>query len=462
MLAGFLITMGTLGDRIGRRRLLLIGATGVRVASVLAAYASDPTLLILARALMGVAGATIVPCTLALISNMFRDPRPAGLGDRRLDGLMMGGAAVGPVVGGLLLAHFWWGSVFLLGVPAMVLLLALGPVLLPEYRDPERRPDRPGECGAVPGGRPALRLRPQGAGPARHPDRAGRGAPARDRGRRGLRRAGSCRMRDPLLDLRLFADPAFRTALIGMLVNTMLPGATMVLVTQYLQLVEGSGPARRRVVADPVRAGRHRGRADRPDRGAVDPAGDADRRRARAFRWRGLLLLTRTPDEGGPAYVVTGLSLINVGAGPLITLGTNIVLGAAPPEKAGAAAAISQTSNELGFALGIATMGALAAAVYRGHIAENLPAGVPAGAAQAAYETFAGATAAAAHLPAAVGDALLAAGRAAFTDGLHLVAAISAALLAAVAVLVLATLRHIKPFGAAGQAEEEALAGGER
>jgi MFS transporter, DHA2 family, multidrug resistance protein len=458
-LSGFLITMGTLGDRIGRRRLLLIGATAFAAASVLAAYASDPTLLILARALMGVAGATIVPCTLALISNMFRDPgqRAVAIGVWMVS--MMGGAAVGPVVGGLLLAHFWWGSVFLLGVPAMVLLLALGPVLLPEYRAPNAGRIDPASVALS---LAAVLLFVYGLKElARHGIRTVPAAVLLLGIAAGVVFARrQLRMRDPLLDLRLFADPAFRTALIGMLVNTMLPGATMVLVTQYLQLVEGLDPLAAGLWLIPCALAGIAGVqiapiAARWIRPATLIVGGL------ALSVAGLLLLTRTPDEGGLAYVVTGLSLINVGAGPLITLGTNIVLGAAPPEKAGAAAAISQTSNELGFALGIATMGALAAAVYRGHIAENLPAGVPADAAQAAYETFAGATAAAAHLPAAVGDALLAAGRAAFTDGLHLVAAISAALLAAVAVLVLATLRHIKPFGAAGRAEEEALAGGE-
>jgi DHA2 family multidrug resistance protein-like MFS transporter len=455
-LSGFLITMGTLGDRIGRRRLLLTGASAFAAASVLAAYANDPTLLILARALMGVAGATIVPSTLALISNMFRDPgqRAVAIGVWMVS--MMGGAAVGPIVGGLLLANFWWGSVFLLGVPAMVLLLVLGPVLLPEYRAPGTGRIDPLSVALslaavllfVYGLKELAR---HGVQPA--PSLALLAGIAA--GVAFVRR--QLTMADPLLDVRLFADRGFSTALVGMMVNTMLPGATMVLVTQYLQLVEG---------LDPLTAGLWMIPCALAGIAGVQIAPIAAHRVRPAYLMAGgiavsvagLILLTSTPAAGGLAHVVIGLSLINAGAGPLVTLGTNLVVGAAPPEKAGAAAAISQTSNELGFALGIATMGSLAAAVYRGAVAGDLPAGVPPAAAQAAYDTFAGAAAAAASLPGAVGDALTTVARAAFTDGLHVVAAISAVLLGAVAVLVLVTLRSVPAFGpapVAASAEEQ-------
>ena len=137
LVAGLLITMGTLGDRIGRRRLLLIGAASFGAASVLAAFASSAPMLIAARALLGVAGATLAPSTMALIFNMFADP-----GERKIAigvwiASFSAGAAIGPLVGGALLELFWWGSVFLIGVPVMALLLVLGPRLLPESRDPD-------------------------------------------------------------------------------------------------------------------------------------------------------------------------------------------------------------------------------------------------------------------------------------------------------------------------------------
>ncbi len=149
LVAGSLITMGTLGDRIGRRRLLMIGAAAFGAASVLAAFSTSAGMLIAARALLGVAGATLAPSTLSLIFNMFRDP-----GERKLAigvwiASFSAGAAVGPLVGGALLELFWWGSVFLAGVPVMVLLLVVGPRLLPESRDPDRRPARPAQRRAV-------------------------------------------------------------------------------------------------------------------------------------------------------------------------------------------------------------------------------------------------------------------------------------------------------------------------
>src|SRR5216117_55731 len=134
--AGSLITMGTLGDRIGRRRLLLIGAAAFGVASVIAAYSRSAEMLIAARALLGVAGATIAPSTLSLIRNMFHDPHQRTFAIGVWVTSYSIGGAVGPLLGGVLLEYFWWGSVFLLGVPVMVLLLVLGPVLLPEFRDP--------------------------------------------------------------------------------------------------------------------------------------------------------------------------------------------------------------------------------------------------------------------------------------------------------------------------------------
>jgi len=137
LLAGFLITMGTLGDRIGRKKLLLIGATAFGIASVLAAFSTSPAMLIAARAVLGVAGAILAPSTISLIRTLFRDPKQMGLAIGLWGTCFSAGAVIGPLVGGVMLSQFWWGSVFLLGVPAMVLLLALGPFLLPEYRDPD-------------------------------------------------------------------------------------------------------------------------------------------------------------------------------------------------------------------------------------------------------------------------------------------------------------------------------------
>src|SRR5882757_9550792 len=134
--AGFLITMGTLGDRIGRRKLLLIGALAFAAASALAAYANTAGLLIAARALLGVAGATLLPSTLSLVRNMFHHEGQRAFAIGLWTTCFSTGTMLGPLVGGFLLGHFWLGSVFLMGVPVMVLFLILGPIFLPEYKDP--------------------------------------------------------------------------------------------------------------------------------------------------------------------------------------------------------------------------------------------------------------------------------------------------------------------------------------
>src|SRR3989449_9252615 len=174
LVAGLLITMGALGDRIGRRRLLLIGAAAFGVASVLAAFSTSAEMLIATRAALGIAGATLAPSTLSLIRNMFRDS-----GERRFAiGVWItsysAGGAIGPLVGGILLEHFWWGSVFLAGVPVMALLLAVGPALLSEFRDPEAGPAGAGGAGLAPsGGAPADRRFRRGPRELRRTRRAG-------------------------------------------------------------------------------------------------------------------------------------------------------------------------------------------------------------------------------------------------------------------------------------------------
>ena len=426
LLSGFLITMGAVGDRVGRRRLLFGGAAVFGVASVMAAYADSPAMLIAARALLGIAGAAMGPTTLALITGMFPDPkqRATAIGVWLMS--LMGGSAIGPVVGGVLLGHFWWGSVFLIAVPAMVLLLALGPALLPKDR-PERRP-APLDVASVALSLAAILPAVYGIKElARHglePTPLAALVVGLLFTAAFLRRQRT--LRDPLVDLRLFRERTFRTALGGMFVNTLLPGATMVLITQYLQLVAGYQPLRAGLALLPaVAAGLIATQvaplAARRIRPAPLIAGGL------AVSVVGLLLLTGATDA---TAVITGMALFNIGAGPLVTLGTGIVVGAVPAEKAGSAASLSQTANEFGFALGVAVLGSVAAAVYR----HSAPAG--------AGDSLTAAPA-----------ALLDQARAAYTDGLHLVAAISAVAVAITAVLCLRALRHLRPVGQ-HQAEE--------
>ena len=240
LVGGSLITMGTLGDRIGRRRLLLTGAVAFGAASVLAAFSFSAELLIGARALLGIAAATLAPSTLSLIRNMFIDAKERTFAIGVWIASFSAGGAIGPLLGGLLLEHFWWGSVFLLNVPVMMLLLALGPVLLPEFRDPKAgrldlvsarviargpahrdlRDKRIAESGQVV--LPALAM--VAGPPSASRSCAGRAAP------------------DPLVDLSLFRSPAFSASLAVNILGFFIAFGTFLFIAQYLQLVLGMGP----------------------------------------------------------------------------------------------------------------------------------------------------------------------------------------------------------------------------
>ncbi|MFG3260446.1 MFS transporter [Streptomyces sp. NPDC048172] len=451
MIAGFLVAMGTLGDRIGRRRLLLVGASAFGVASVAAAYATGPELLIAARLVLGIAGATLMPSTLSLITNLFRDARQRGLAIAVWATMFSVGIALGPVVGGVLLEHFWWGSVFLLGVPVMAVLLVAGPLLLPESRDPAPgRLDLPSVLLSL----TALLPLTYGIKELSHGFGAGALAPLAVglgsavwfvRRQRGLD--------SPLLDVRLFADRVFSSALVVLLLSTLTVGGIYLFVTQYLQLVAGKSaleaglwllpPAGALVLASlvaPVLARRYRP-------GTVIGA-------FLGVSAAGYLLLTQVGADSGVGLLVAGFVLVYTGASPVMALGTDLIVGSAPPEKAGAASAISETSTELGVALGVAVLGSAGTAVYRERIAHALPAeALPEGASDAARDTLAGASAAAEELPGTAANELLGAAHAAFADGMTVAALISAVVVAGIAVLAVTGLRRVPPTGAEGSAE---------
>jgi DHA2 family multidrug resistance protein-like MFS transporter len=441
MVAGFMITMGTLGDRIGRRRLLLAGAAVFGVASVLAARSTSPEMLIATRALLGIAGASLTPSTLSLITNMFSDPKQKASAIGVWAGCFTVGAVVGPVVGGVMLEHFWWGSVLLLGVPAMVLLLVLGPVLLPEYRNPAAgRLDLPSVALSLASILPIIHGLKELAKDGWQAGAVAFLVAGLAVGVAFVRRQN--RLADPLLDLRLFADRAFSTTLGSMLAYSMLGGGTMVFVAQYFQLVGGWSPLRAGLALVP-------GMVASIVSFQVAPLLARRIRPAHLFAAGmaisvvGLLVMTGAGTSGA-AVLIVGFMVNCLGVGPLVTLGTNLVVGSAPPERAGSAAAIAQTGNEFGYALGIAVLGSVATAVYRTQVTDALPSGAPA----AAKDTLAGATQAAAGLPDTVGAAVLSAAHQAFVDGLHTIAALSAVLLAGVGVLLVITLRHLPPIGA--------------
>jgi DHA2 family multidrug resistance protein-like MFS transporter len=441
MLAGSLITMGALGDRIGRRRLLLAGSAAFGVTSVLAAFSTSAGMLIAARALLGVAGATLAPSTLSMIRNMFADPKQRTVAIAVWVTSFSAGGALGPLFGGVLLRWFWWGSVFLLAVPVMAVLLAVGPRLLPEFRDPA--PGRLDLRSAVLSLAAVLAViygfkQLAQDGLASLPVLSVLAGLAL--GVQFVRRQH--RLPDPLLDLRLFRAPAFSAALAAYTIAILAVFGIELVISQYLQLVLGLSALQAGLWTMPSGLGFVVGSmlapalARRAHPGSVIAAG-------LAVAAAGFGLLTRLDATAGLAVLVTGTVVFSLGLAPAATLATDLVVGAAPEEQAGEAAAISETGSELGGALGIAVMGVIGAAAYRGRVADAIPAGLPDGAAEAARGTLGGAQAAAMQLPDRLGGPLLDAAREAFTQGLHVVAAVSAVVAVGGAVLAAALLRGV-------------------
>jgi MFS transporter, DHA2 family, multidrug resistance protein len=461
MVAGFLVTMGTLGDRIGRRRLLLLGATAFGLVSVLAALSTTPEQLIAARALLGIAGATLAPSTLSLIFTMFPDPRQRQVAIGIWITSFSAGGAIGPVMGGVLLERFWWGSVFLLAVPVMALLLALGPRVLPEYRDPDA-----GRLDLISAAMSlvavlavvfGLKLTAQDGfgGLAGAAVLVGVGV-----GLLFVHR--QLTLVDPMIDLRLFRSTAFNASLATNLVGIFIAVGYFLFVAQYLQLVLGLSPLEAGLWSLPSAVGFIVGSnlAPRILR-RVRPAPVIGVGLAMAAV--GLAVLTRVGgSHDADLALLAGASLvISLGLAPVFTATTDLIVSSAPPERAGAASGISETGAELGGALGIAILGSIGIAVYRGQLAGALPADLSGQAAAAAQDTLGGAVGVAAQLPQQLGAVVLAAAREAFVQGLQLTAALSAAVAAATAVMATVLLRSVPAGTQAEQATPAAEPAGQ-
>jgi DHA2 family multidrug resistance protein-like MFS transporter len=442
LVAGSLITMGTLGDRIGRRKLLMIGAGAFGLASIAAAFAGSAAQLIAARALLGIAAATLAPSTLSLIRNMFHDPAQRTVAVSVWVMSYSAGAAIGPLIGGVLLEHFWWGSVFLINVPVMLALLALGPALLPEFRDPNA--GRMDPVSAVQSLVAVLAVI--------------YGLKCIAEGRSGWLAAAAvvagvavgalfvrrqARLADPLIDLGLFRTPAFSTALAVNVLGFLTAFATFLFIAQYLQSVLGMSPLEAGLWSLPSSLSFIAGSMVTPMivrrfRPAYVIAGGM------TVAALGFCLLAYVDDAASPlAMLVAGSIVYSIGLTPVVTLTTDIVLSAAPPERAGAASALSETSSELGGALGIAVMGSIVTAIYRGEVAGALPSGLPPAAVEAARGTIGGAVAVAGELPVGAGAEVLEAARDAFAHAFGATAVLSAAIAIAVAVLAAALLRGV-------------------
>lgn len=362
LVAGFLVTMGTLGDRIGRRRLLLIGAAVFLATSVGAAYAPSAETLILARALLGIAGATLMPSTLALISNMFADRRQRGMAIGIWAAGLSAGIALGPIAGGVLLEWFWWGSAFLLAVPVMALLLVTGPLLLPEHRDPEAGRLDPASValslGAVLPIVYGVKRLAEGEQPLIDVLAIAAGLLLA-----GLFVRRQRRLAAPLVDVRMFADRGFRGALLVLFGALAIVAGGYFFVTLYLQGELGLSPLRAGLWLVPSAL-------------AMVVTSVLTPTLARRIAAGRLIALSLVVSAAGFAVLTQvdnallaaiGLVVVYLGQGPIMALGTELVVNAAPPERSGAASALSETSVELGLALGVAVLGSIGLLVERTH-----------------------------------------------------------------------------------------------
>lgn len=426
VLAGLLVAMGSFGDRVGRRRLLLIGATGFGAASMLAAFSSSPEMLIAARAMLGFFGAMLMPSTLSIIRNVFTHA-----GDRRLAiatwaAMFSGGAALGPVLGGWLLEHFWWGSVFLINGPLVLAFLPLALWLLPESRDP-----RPGPIDL-----PSIALSLAAMLPIvygiKHIAHAGVDDVAALTLGGGLLAAAAFvrrqrRLTHPMIDVTLFADRVFSGAVMANLLSLMGLTGFLFFAAQLLQLGLGLSPLDAALVLVPGLA-------------VTVIAGFVAVRLARVIAIRALVTgsflasasgyaLAAFAGQASVGLVLVAFAVLGLGIGIAETLTNDLVLSAVPANRAGAASAISETAYELGAVLGVAVLGSVLTATFRAQL--DVPA--PLGADSAGFETLGSTLQQAATLPDYLGEPLAASARAAFEAGVHAssAAAIIVALLAA-------------------------------
>nr|WP_243639295.1 MFS transporter [Micromonospora sp. MW-13] len=439
LLAGLLITMGTLGDQIGRRRVLLTGATAFGLASVLTAYASSPEMLIATRMLMGIAGASLAPSTLSLIRNMFHDDRQRATAVGVWTAGFAGGAIVGPIIGGLLLEHFWWGSVFLINVPVMFLLLVLGPLLLPEYRDP--KPGRFDLLGALLSLVAVLAVIYGIKLTAEH----GFGwtpaaciAAGLAVGALFIRRQRTAV--NPMIDLALFRTRRFNVPLLIDALATFAMVGFSLFNWQFMQLVLGMSPFESALwslptfLVMPVGIALATAMAPRIGKPNVMTAG-------LLVAAAGYVALSLIRTDSGIVYLVSALAVVSIGIGGVAAVVTEVILSAAPPERAGAASALAETSAEFGGALGIAVLGSIGTAVYRSQMESQAPAGLTGKELAAAEETLGGAVDTAAALPDQTAQALRSVAFDAFTHEMRIAAVVSAVLTAGGAILIATALR---------------------
>ncbi len=408
---GLLITMGTVGDRIGTRKLLLTGSVLFTMASVLTAFSTSAAMLIAARALLGITAATLLPSTLSIIRNMFHNDRERTLAIGAWTTCFSAGTMLGPLIGGVLLHYFWWGAVFLMAVPVMILLLSLAPTLLPEFHTRHTGKLDIGSVVILIAATLTTML-----GIKRMAEHGATVVPLL------ILAAGifititfvrrQRKLPEPLIDLSLFSNEAFNATLMALMIALFSWTGMLLFITQYLQLVIGLDPLKAGLWTMPGAA------ANIVLCIAAPVAVRYIQRRhliaaGLALLACGILCLTTITDASGLPMLITATVLMS-GCGLAVTLSTDLVVATAPPERAGAAAGISETSANLGSSIGIALLGSLATAIYRTRMVTLLPEAVPQHLARDIRSTLGGAVAASSQLPQALQQDVLTAARQAF------------------------------------------------
>jgi EmrB/QacA subfamily drug resistance transporter len=457
VLAGLLLAGGNLGDRLGRRRVLQAGLALFAVFSVAAALSRNTSELIAGRAAMGAAAALIYPATLALLTHVFTSARERATAIGIWTGVSGLAVAIGPVSGGLLLRHFSWSAVFYVNVPIVILALAAGTVLLPESRDPKAgRLDPPGALLSVSG--VGLLVWTVIQAPAHGwASAATAGGLAGSLAILAAFAAWQLRRPDPMLDVRLFANPRFSAAGGAIALASFGLFGLIFLITQYFQLIRGFDPLRAGVATLPFAL----------VTGAVSPAAIALIKRAgtKLVVTTGLALMSAgflvaagtTLDSAYWGRIITAMVLMSAGLALTSSPATDATMGALPPAKAGAGSAVNDTTRELGGTLGVAIVGSVMSSAYGSHVLSALTnRGAPAALTSAAQQSVAAGLRAAGHLPAGLRDGAAQAVRQAFTTGLHTGSLVAAGATAAAALVTLAFLparaRTARPAAAgAGQ-----------
>lgn len=450
--AGLLLTMGSLGDRYGRKPALSLGLAIMGSASFISAWSSDPAQLIFWRAVMGIGGALIMPATLSILTNVFTDHRERARAIAIWAGTSGMAVAIGPVTGGWLLDHFWWGSVFLINVPVVLVALVAGWELIPNSKDPA-----------------PLRLDPLGAllsitglvtlvwAIIEAPDRgwtdnvtlAAFAVAAALLVSFGVHEK---RSDHPMLDVNFFRNPRFSAASGAITMTFFAMFGTLFLFTQYMQFVLGYSPLATGVRFMPmaavmmVVAPSSARIVEKVGTKAVVASG-------LGFTSVALVLGTFLTADGGYLPLLGVLLVMSVGMGLTMAPATESIMGSLPLAKAGVGSAVNDTTRQVGGALGVAVLGSLLSSVYGAKMADVL-AGLPvAGPVASVIEDSVGAAVSvASRLPGPVADTLTNAARAAYVDGMGMSLWVGAgvALLGSIVALVALPARAVIPEDSAG------------